>query len=281
MDRAELIRRATALVPVLRERAPQAEALRCMPQETIDDLCRADLLRAVLPARCGGLGLDFDIIRDVAAELGRGCGSTAWCYGNWAVINWVAGMYPAQAQEEYWAAGPNTFCASGLNPAGTASLTAVTGGYRLSGQWDFASGCDAATWMLIVGAGPPGVLACLVPRAEFTIQDTWFVSGLRGTGSQGHRHPRRLCPRASGAPRGGLTGCPYARTGITRDDELSAPPLLRGHLCAGGAPSGDRPGRGGGLPDGHANKGLGPSGWASGPARRGPGAARGGHRRSR
>jgi 3-hydroxy-9,10-secoandrosta-1,3,5(10)-triene-9,17-dione monooxygenase len=184
MDREGLIMRATALVPVLRERAPQAEALRCMPQETIDDLCRADLLRAVLPTRFEGHGLDFDIILDVAAELGRGCGSTAWCYGNWAVTNWVAGMYPAQAQEEYWSSGPNTFCASGLNPAGTTSLTAVAGGYRLSGQWDFASGCDAATWMLIVGAGPPGVLACLVPRSDFTIQDTWFVSGLRGTGSK-------------------------------------------------------------------------------------------------
>jgi hypothetical protein len=47
MDREECVRRAAELVPVLRERAPQAEALRCIPQATIDDLCRADLLRAL------------------------------------------------------------------------------------------------------------------------------------------------------------------------------------------------------------------------------------------
>ncbi len=145
-DQEELVRRAAGLVPVLREKATQVEALRCVPQETIDDLCRADLLRAPLPERFGGLGLDFDIILTVAAELGRGCGSTAWCYSVWAADSWMVGMYPEQTQEEYWAAGANTLCASCLNPAGATSVTAVEGGYRLSGQWDFASGCDAATW---------------------------------------------------------------------------------------------------------------------------------------
>jgi 3-hydroxy-9,10-secoandrosta-1,3,5(10)-triene-9,17-dione monooxygenase len=184
MDREECVRRAAELVPVLRERAPQAEALRHVPQETIDDLCRADLFRGSVPERFGGCGFDFNLILSVAAELGRGCGSTAWCYGVWAADNLIVGMYPAQAQEEYWATGVNTLCVSTLNPAGATSLTAVTGGYRLSGQWDFASGCDVATWTLVVGAGPAGVLAFLVPRSDFAIHDTWFASGLRGTGSK-------------------------------------------------------------------------------------------------
>jgi alkylation response protein AidB-like acyl-CoA dehydrogenase len=169
---------------MLRDQAPQTEALRCVPQETIDALCRADLIRAALPERFGGLGLDFDVILHVAAELGRGCGSTAWCYGVWTSGSWMVGMYPVQAQEELWASGANTLCASGLNPTGATSLTAVAGGYRLSGQWDFASGCDAATWALVLGAGPEGILAFLVPRSDFVIHDTWFVSGLRGTGSK-------------------------------------------------------------------------------------------------
>ena len=184
MDREECVRRAAELVPVLRERAPQAEALRCIPQETIDDLCRADLLRAPVPERFGGCGLDVDLIPTVAAELGRGCGSTAWCYGIWAAGNWAVGMYPAPAQEEYWATGINTLCANSLNPAGATRVTVVPGGYRLSGQWDFASGGDAATWALVMGAGPAGVLVFLVPRADFAIHDTWFASGLRGTGSK-------------------------------------------------------------------------------------------------
>jgi 3-hydroxy-9,10-secoandrosta-1,3,5(10)-triene-9,17-dione monooxygenase len=183
MDREECVRRAAELVPVLRERAPQAEALRRVPQETIDDLCRADLFRGAVPERFGGCGFDFDFILSVAAELGRGCGSTAWCYSNWAGPTWVVGMYPEKAQEEYWATGANTLCASALNPTGATSLTAVAGGYRLSGQWDFTSGCDAATWVLVLGAVPAGVLTFLVPRSDWVIHDTWFASGLRGTGS--------------------------------------------------------------------------------------------------
>jgi alkylation response protein AidB-like acyl-CoA dehydrogenase len=96
----------------------------------------------------------------------------------------MVGMYPMQAQEEYWATGTNTLCAATLNPAGATSVTAVADGYHLTGQWDFASGCDAATWVLVAGTGPTGVLLFLVPRGDFAIHDTWFVSGLRGTGSK-------------------------------------------------------------------------------------------------
>ena len=184
MDREECVQRAAGLVSALQERAPQAEALRCVPQETIDDLCQADLFRGPLPERFGGCDLDVDLIPHVAAELGRGCGSTAWCYSIWTMSNWVVGMYPEQAQEEYWATGVNTLCTNTLNPAGATSVTAVDGGYRLSGQWDFASGCDAATWVLVMGVGPTGVLVFLVPRSDFRIHDTWFASGLRGTGSK-------------------------------------------------------------------------------------------------
>src|SRR4051794_14159021 len=53
-DRDEYIQRAAQLVPVLQERAAQTEALRRVPEETIDTLCAADLLRVLVPARYGG-----------------------------------------------------------------------------------------------------------------------------------------------------------------------------------------------------------------------------------
>jgi hypothetical protein len=262
---------------VLQERAPQAEALRCVPQETIDDLCRADLLRAPVPERFGGCGLDVDLIPSVAAELGRGCGSTAWCYGIWAASNWAVGMYPAQAQEEYWATGVNTLCANSLNPAGATSVTAVPGGYRLSGQWDFASGCDAATWVLVMGAGPAGVLMFLRPPVRFC--DPRHVVRVRPPrhGEQGRHHPGRLCARASGAARDGHARGAHARTGHPRDSQLPYPHLLCFRLCAGSVPGGHGPGRSGDLPGRHATAGLGPPRWADGPAHRRPGALSGGH----
>ncbi len=183
IDRQKLVHRAAALVPMLRERAAETEELRRIPDDIVDALHASEVLRAVKPTRFGGLGFDFDVAFDIAAELGRGCGSTAWCYGVWASHTWISGMFPEQAQEEYWADSPQTLSSTSFNPA-RGTVTAVPGGYHVSGQWDFSSGCDAATWVLLVGNGPDGPLFLLLPRADYTIEDTWFVSGLRGTGSK-------------------------------------------------------------------------------------------------
>ena len=181
--REELVRHSTELVPVLRERAAGTETQRCVPQETIDDFRAAELLTVAAPKRFGGLGFEYDVILDVAFELGRGCGSAAWCYAIWASISWLIGMYPEKAQREYWTDSGNTLGAGGFSPAG-ANVTAVDGGYLLSGQWDFASGCDAASWGLVGGIDGAALLLLLVPKSDFTIKDTWYVSGLRGTGSK-------------------------------------------------------------------------------------------------
>lgn len=182
-DREELVRRAAELVPALRERAARAEKLRQPLKEIIDALHAAGLLRAAQPARFGGLGLDFDVVFDVAAELGRGCGSTAWCYSIWASHNWLAGMFPERAQEEYWAGSPDTLSSTSFNPS-RGRVTPVEGGYQVSGQWDFSSGCDAASWALVIGNGPDGPLMLMLPKCDYRIEDVWFVSGLRGTGSK-------------------------------------------------------------------------------------------------
>lgn len=179
----ELVRCASQLVPVLRERAQQTESLRRLPQETVDDMRSAKFLRAHTPERFGGLGLEYDVVLDVAFELGRGCGSSAWCYGIWSSDSWIVGMFPERAQQEYWNDSPDTLCASSFSPTG-ANVKEADGGYLLSGHWDFASGCDAASWVLTVGVGKAGPLMFLVPRSDFTIEDTWYVSGLRGTGSK-------------------------------------------------------------------------------------------------
>ena len=60
----------------------------------------------------------------------------------------------------------------------------AAGGYRLSGRWEFSSGCDAAEWVMVGSDLPEGRVWLLVPRSDYEIVDTWFVSGLRGTGSK-------------------------------------------------------------------------------------------------
>jgi 3-hydroxy-9,10-secoandrosta-1,3,5(10)-triene-9,17-dione monooxygenase len=90
-----------------------------------------------------------------------------------------------EAQEEVWADDPTTLTSSSYAPTGV--VEPVDGGYRLSGRWQFSSGCDHAEWALL-GAFVPTedgrrLSAMLVPRSEYWIDDVWHVVGLQGTGS--------------------------------------------------------------------------------------------------
>jgi 3-hydroxy-9,10-secoandrosta-1,3,5(10)-triene-9,17-dione monooxygenase len=184
--REELLQRAAQLVPVLKERAAQTERLRQIPPETVKDLVASGLLRIGNPVRYGGFdGADVDTGHEAAWELGRGCGSAAWCASLWIVHNWWLGHFTEQAQEEFFATGPDTLASTGLNPA-NGRATPVPGGFRLRGRWTFSSGCDAATWAMLAVPGPAtGTLRwLLIPRADYAIVDTWFASGMRGTGSK-------------------------------------------------------------------------------------------------
>ena len=143
VNREELVRRARELVPALRERAGSTEKLRQIPQETLADFHASGILRAAQPARFGGYDIDYPVVLDIAAELGRGCGSSAWCYGIWAAHNWVAGMFPEKAQEDYWSESSDVLSSTSIDPS-RAHVTSVKDGYQLSGRWSFSSGCDAA-----------------------------------------------------------------------------------------------------------------------------------------
>jgi alkylation response protein AidB-like acyl-CoA dehydrogenase len=183
LTKEALRRRTLELVPVLRERAARTEQLRQIPPETVQDLVASSLIRIGNPPRYGGLDIEYDAVFDVGYELGRACGSTAWCYCLWTAHNWWIGHFPEQAQEEFFASGPDTLASSGLNPTG-AKAEPVAGGLRVSGRWGFSSGCDAASWAILAVPSPNGPVWALMPRRDYEILDTWFTSGMRGTGSK-------------------------------------------------------------------------------------------------
>jgi 3-hydroxy-9,10-secoandrosta-1,3,5(10)-triene-9,17-dione monooxygenase len=182
LSRNEVLQRAQALLPGLKARADETEQLRQIPQATIDELKTSGLIRVANPLRYGGYGNDADLYFEVAMELGRACGSTAWCYSVWSSHNWMIGHWPEEAQDEYFASGPDVLSSSAFAMLG--QLQPVDGGYRLNGRWDFSSGSDGATWVMLGAIGPGGPCMVLVPRSDYEIIDTWFVSGLRGTGSK-------------------------------------------------------------------------------------------------
>lgn len=86
-----------------------------------------------------------------------------------------------------WGEDQTTLISSAYAPVGR--LTAVDGGYELSGQWGFSSGCDHASWALlgamVVGMDgrPVDFMTVLVPRTDYEIRDVWDVVGMRGTAS--------------------------------------------------------------------------------------------------
>ncbi len=185
---AELLQRATELVPVLRQRAAATEKLRRVPDETIADLRRTGLLKAVQPKRFGGFEIDLDQVMAIIAELARGCGSTAWVYGVYCDHNMTLGMFPGEAQQDVWSKQPDALVSAGLAPGGT--VTRTPGGYRLTGRWSYSSGCMHADWAFVHGMlpsadgeTPPESIYFLVPRSDIRIIDTWEVIGLCGTGS--------------------------------------------------------------------------------------------------
>jgi len=184
----ELQARAEALVPVLRERAPRAEKLRRLPDETIADLHASGLFRVLQPARVGGSELPYRALFELTAVIGQGCGSTAWVLGNLAAHHWLLGMWHPEAQEEIWGQSPDSLISSALAFA-RGRARRVEGGYQLSGRWPFSSGIDPSAWN-IFGAivsdeetGQSEARMFLVPASDYTIIDTWQVIGLAGTGS--------------------------------------------------------------------------------------------------
>ena len=125
----ELLARAEALVPVLRERAGHTEELRRLPDETIEDLHRAGLFRILQPKRVGGSELPFRSIVELVSVIGKGDGSTAWVLANLAAHHWMLAMFPKQAQDEIWGQSPDNLIGSALVfPRGRARR--VEGGYR-------------------------------------------------------------------------------------------------------------------------------------------------------
>jgi alkylation response protein AidB-like acyl-CoA dehydrogenase len=186
---ARLVVAARDMIPVLKERAARTEEQRTVSVETIRDFKSAGFFRIFQPARYGGYELDYGAIQfDLAGEIGRACGSSAWVLTVLACHSWMMGMLPREAQDEVWADDPEALLCSGVVPDQGRAVPAP-GGVSVSGRWRFSSGVDHAQWALlgmplIEGSGPPQMIWCLLPRKDFTIADEWFVSGLRGTGSK-------------------------------------------------------------------------------------------------
>ena len=184
----ELVGRARALAPKLRERAVRAERDRNIPQESVDEFIDAGLIHTLQPKRWGGYEHDHEVAFDIAVELGKStCGSSAWCLNYLADHACMLALFPEEAQHEVWSRDKAACIATSAAPTGT--VTAAPGGYRLNGRWSWCSGLRHSHWIMIgglvhrAGEDHPDMRLYLVPVSDLKQDDTWHCAGLRASGS--------------------------------------------------------------------------------------------------
>lgn len=188
--REEMLQRARDLVPTLLERADETEKMRRIHPDTVRDMHDLGLWRILTPAKWGGYEFDYGMVVEMAAELARGCMSTGWIHMNVISHEWMMAMWPAEAQDEVWGTSPDTLIGSALiYPPG--KVTKADGGWILNGRWPFSSGIDACNWIMLGGMerpdgddGPVFPRLFVVKTEDIEVIDTWFVSGLAGSGSK-------------------------------------------------------------------------------------------------
>jgi 3-hydroxy-9,10-secoandrosta-1,3,5(10)-triene-9,17-dione monooxygenase len=182
----DMIRRATAMRQTLRDRQEATEAAGRILDVTNDEFVKAGFYRVVQPRRFGGYEFDLLTYVKVMSEVSRGCPSSGWVLALTSGHPIILADHPEQAQIEAYGGDGEYRCPSLGSPI---PVQVVPGGYLVSGFWDYASGCDVATHIMVGGlipqeGGAPKPVLMLVDRKDYTIIDNWDMSGMQGTGSR-------------------------------------------------------------------------------------------------
>jgi alkylation response protein AidB-like acyl-CoA dehydrogenase len=190
----DYVERARSLAPEIEASAEEIDRERRLPPRLLARLIDAGLFRMLLPRSLHGAELDPITFARVIEEIAKADASTAWCLCQASGCSMVAAYLPPDAAWEIFGSDPRAILAWGPGP--DARAVAVDGGYLVTGNWSFASGCRHATWLgghcaiherdgapRRRGDGAPEQRTMLFPAADARLVDSWHVSGLRGTGS--------------------------------------------------------------------------------------------------
>ncbi len=184
---AEIVARARELKPLLSANAAQGEKDRRVVEESITAIKDAGLFKIAIPKRYGGYETSMRTMLEVSAAVAEADGGTAWVLTLTNVCNWLVGLMGQQAQDDVFGADPDARVSGVLAP--TAQTRKVDGGYRVSGKWYYNSGSYHCTWAVmgipitdeqgnVVDQG-----CALIPRSDMGFEETWFVAGMRSSGS--------------------------------------------------------------------------------------------------
>lgn len=192
--REDLLAAVRALAPRLRAASEETEAARSLSEPLVQAMAEAGFYRMYLPRSLGGGELDPLTYFDVVEALAQ-----VESVAGWSVLISTGAMtitargLPDETLRTMFTSPRKTIMAGSGPPKGRAHV--VPGGYRLTGSWTQGSNVRLAAWVLAgchlydgdrprLGAdGAPVYLRCVLPASEVEIFDTWYTTGMRGTGS--------------------------------------------------------------------------------------------------
>ncbi|MGI9327126.1 MAG: acyl-CoA dehydrogenase family protein [Pseudomonadales bacterium] len=198
LSAGEILQNAQALATKIHEAdlASEYDKLRKLPTDIVEQVRATGVMRMNMPGIWGGPEMSAMEQVEVIEALSRADASVGWCSFIWC----DSGIYSGYLDD---AVGRSMYprldmATSGwVYPVGQAHR--VEGGYRLSGQWMFGSGCNHCDWLAagcivyrdgeteLDPSGKPLWRILMAQPEEYEIQDTWYTTGLRGTGSNDYR----------------------------------------------------------------------------------------------
>jgi indole-3-acetate monooxygenase len=198
------------LIVEVERRRDEFDAVSHVPRDMIAKMKRAGIFRASTPKRFGGDALPPPQFLAMLERIATADGSTAWVAAFGSANTYLASL-PVETQARIYASGPDQVFAGGLYPLQPAER--APGGYLVSGQWRFASGCKGADWIGVGIGGAPGKVGdanagkpftAVLPASEVEIVDNWNVVGMQGTGSHDLRLKNKFVDEQWTFVRGGV-----------------------------------------------------------------------------
>jgi len=186
------LRAAQALRATIRATRQETEEARRLAPQVVEGLMEAGLCRLAVPVSLGGHEAEPVVALQVYEELAWADASVAWIAWNNQFVC-LASRYASDAVRTALFSDPRQLFANSTRPSGQAMV--VDGGFRVSGRWSLVSGCELADWIPVMcvitegtaprllAAGMPEMRMAYLPKGAYRILDTWYVGGLRGTGS--------------------------------------------------------------------------------------------------
>jgi alkylation response protein AidB-like acyl-CoA dehydrogenase len=193
-----------SIADIVTAESAACEQARTLTPHVVDAMWEAGLFRHMNPAEAGGdePGFRDMILTWIAMSVLDG--SFGWTgLANFSATAATAAYLPDPGFEEVFGRAHERVTVGGqYAPNGQGVI--ADGGVRLSGSWNFGSGTGHSAFvaagflakseageLLWDAPGVPDLRVAIVPRAEITFTDGWFVQGLKGTGSYDY-HVRDL-----------------------------------------------------------------------------------------